>query len=55
MTAKLAPKYTNTSSHVKFTIDKEVYEDLYEDFQDEIFDTESKIKRDEWIEAVKDR
>lgn len=55
MTLDLAPKYTKTPKKVTYTIDKEQYEDLHEIFLDEVFGSESKLEKEEWIEGVAEK
>jgi hypothetical protein len=55
MTAKLAPKYSNTSDHIKFFIDKDYYETLYEEYLDTIFEEETRLEQEDWIDSVAEK
>ena len=52
MTLKLAPKYTKTTMKVKLTVNKVYYEEIMETFLDTVFENESKLTQEEWIEFV---
>ena len=53
MTLDLAPKYTNTSNPPsRFIIDKKFYEELAEEFYDSVFEHESKLDMETWVDLV---
>lgn len=55
MTFQLAPKYTKVSCHVEFKVDKSFYEELKNQFIDEVFQNEAKLSKDDWIEEVAEK
>lgn len=55
MTLKLAPKYTKTTMKVKLTVNKVYYEEIMETFLDTVFENESKLTQEEWIEFVAEK